>query len=64
MGKTIRALPCHFKSKMSPTRERNSTNAVRPRPVENFITDLYRLAVFCEYGSLKQNRLVVGLKER
>ena len=30
--------------------------------MENFITDLYRLAVFCEYGSLKQNRLVVGLR--
>ena len=30
--------------------------------MENFITDLYRLAVLCEYGSLKQNRLVVGLR--
>ena len=30
--------------------------------MENFITDLYRLAAPCEYGSLKQNRLVVGLK--
>ena len=30
--------------------------------MENFITDLYRLAVFCEYGSLEQNRLVVGLR--
>ena len=31
-------------------------------PVENFITDLYRLAAFCEDGSLKQKRLVVGLR--
>ena len=30
--------------------------------MENFITDLYRLATFCEYGSLKQSRLVVGLR--
>ena len=33
--------------------------------MENFITDLYRLAEFCEYGSLGdemiQDRLVVGL---
>ena len=35
-------------------------------PVENFITDLYHLAEFCEYGTLKdemiRDRLVVGLK--
>ena len=31
-------------------------------PVENFIIVLYRLAAaFWEYGSLKQNRLVVDL---
>ena len=32
----------------------------------NFITDLYRLAEFCEYGSLRdemiRDRLVVGLR--
>ena len=32
--------------------------------MENFITDLYRLAEFCEYGSLRDemilDRLVVG----
>ena len=35
-------------------------------PVENFITDLYRLTEFCEYRSLKEemirDRLIVGLK--
>ena len=30
--------------------------------MENFITDLYRLATFFEYVSLTQNRLVVGLR--
>ena len=30
--------------------------------MENFITDLYGLAAFCEYESLKQNRLVFGLR--
>ena len=35
-------------------------------PVENFITDLYSLAEFCAYGSLKEemirDRLVVGIR--
>ena len=30
--------------------------------MENFISDLYRLATFFEYVSLTQNRLVVGLR--
>ena len=34
--------------------------------MENFITDLYRLPTFCEYGSLKEQmirvRLVVSLR--
>ena len=53
---------------MSSTRGRNSTNAykVRTNQWTEFITDLYRLAEFCEYGSLRDemipDRLVVGLR--
>ena len=53
---------------MSSARGRNSTNAYKIRTSQwtEFITDLYRLAEFCEYGSLKDemipDRLVVGLR--
>ena len=37
-------------------------------PVDNFITDLYCLAEYCEFGTLKddpiRNRIVVGLKDK
>ena len=59
----------HFIAKKSVIYERAKFNQRvqgQDKPVENFITDLYRLAEFCEYGSLKdemiRDRLVVDLR--
>ena len=57
----------HFIAKKNvSTRGRNSTNAdkVRTNQWTEFITDLYRLAEFCKYGSLRdemiRDRLVLA----
>ena len=59
----------HFIAKKNVIHERAKFNQRvqgQDEPVENFITDLYRLAEFCEYTSLKdemiRDRLVVGLR--
>ena len=59
----------HFIAKKNVIYERAKFNQRvqgQAEPVEIFITDLYRLAEFCEYGSLKdemiRDRLVVGVR--
>ena len=59
----------HFTAKKNVICERakfNQRELGQDEPVENFITDLYRPAEFCEYGSLRDemilDRFVVGLR--
>ena len=59
----------HFTAKKNVICERAKFNQLelgQDEPVENFITDLYRPAEFCGYGSLRdemiRDRFVVGLR--
>ena len=59
----------HFTAKKNVICERakfNQRELVLDEPVENFITELYRPAEFCEYGTLRdemiRDRFVVGLR--
>ena len=58
----------HFIAKKNIIHERAKFNKRvqgQDEPMENFITDLYRLAEFCEYGCVRnemiRDRLIVGL---
>ena len=69
-GKVKEKFENHFIVRRNVIYERakfNSRVQGESEPVDSFITDLHRLAEYCEYGQLKEemirDRLVVGLKD-